>query len=102
MMSDSALADQAPVVVEARISSVSSAPLVGQPATDYLVEVSRVLKGDLLGSTVMVRVPGGLDPQGLGLKIWGAPRFPRGRNASSYQPAQDGTYRILHLLPAPP
>ena len=99
MMSDSALADQAPVVVEARISSVSSAPLIGQPATDYLVEVNRVLKGDLPGSTVMVRVPGGLDPQGLGLKIWGAPRFAEGENAILFLgPAKDGTYRILHLM----
>jgi hypothetical protein len=99
MMSDSALADQAPVVVEARIASVSSAPLVGQPATDYLVEVDRVLKGDLPGSTVLVRVPGGLDPQGLGLKIWGAPRFAEGENAILFLgPAKDGTYRILHLM----
>ncbi|MEO6192485.1 MAG: matrixin family metalloprotease [Thermoanaerobaculia bacterium] len=99
MMSDSALADQAPVVVEARITSVSSAPLAGQPATDYLVEISRVLKGDLPGSTVMVRVPGGLDPQGLGLKIWGAPRFAEGDNAILFLgPAKDGTYRILHLM----
>jgi hypothetical protein len=99
MMSDSALADQAPAVVEARITSVSSAPLVGQPATDYLVEVNRVLKGDLPGSTVMVRVPGGLDPQGLGLKIWGAPRFAEGENAILFlSPAKDGTYRILHLM----
>jgi hypothetical protein len=99
MMSDSALADQAQIVVEARITSASSAPLVGKPATDYLVEISRVLKGDLPGSTVMVRVPGGLDPQGLGLKIWGAPRFAEGENAILFlSPAKDGTYRILHLM----
>ncbi len=99
MMSDSALADQAQVVVEAKIASVSSAPLVGKPSTDYLIEVNRVLKGDILGSTVMVRVPGGLDPQGLGLKIWGAPRFAEGENAILFlSPAQDGTYRILHLM----
>jgi hypothetical protein len=99
MMPDSALADQAPAVVEARIASVSPAPLVGQPATDYLVEISRVLKGDLLGSTVVVRVPGGVDPEGLGLKIWGAPQFAEGEDALLFlRPAQDGTYRILHLM----
>jgi hypothetical protein len=99
MMSDSALADQAPAVVEARIASVSSAPISGQPATDYLVEVNHVLKGDILGSTILVRVPGGLDPQGLGLKIWGAPQFGEGETALLFlHPAQDGTYRILHLM----
>jgi hypothetical protein len=99
MMSDSALADQAAVVVEVKVASASSAPLVGQPATDYLVEVNRVLKGDLPGSTVVVRVPGGLDPEGLGLKIWGAPQFAEGESAILFlHPAKDGTYRILHLM----
>ncbi|HSU82073.1 MAG TPA: hypothetical protein VLR69_06605, partial [Thermoanaerobaculia bacterium] len=68
MMPDSALADQAAAVVDVKVVDVSSAPLDGQPATDYLVEVNRVLKGSLSGSTVVVRVPGGIDPQGLGLK----------------------------------
>ncbi len=99
MMSDGALADQAVAVVEVKVVGVSSAPLVGQPATDYLVEVDRALKGDLPGSTVVVRVPGGVDPEGLGLKIWGAPRFAEGEGAILFlRPAQDGTYRILHLM----
>ena len=82
MMSDSALADQATAVVEARIASVELGALLdGTPSTDYLVEVNRVLKGDILGSTLVVRVPGGVNPEGLGLKIWGAPRFAEGENA---------------------
>ncbi|MFL6259363.1 MAG: matrixin family metalloprotease [Thermoanaerobaculia bacterium] len=99
MMPDSALADQAAAVVDAKIVDVSSAPLEGQPATDYLIEVNRVLKGSLSGSTVVVRVPGGVDPQGLGLKIWGAPQFGKGEDALLFlHPAKDGTYRILHLM----
>ncbi|HSG38894.1 MAG TPA: hypothetical protein VLE27_04585, partial [Thermoanaerobaculia bacterium] len=100
MMSDPDLADQAPAVVEARVVGVDYAPtLGGMPATDYLVEVSRVLKGDLPGSTVLVRVPGGINPEGLGLKIWGAPRFVEGEETLLFlRPAQDGTYRILHLM----
>jgi hypothetical protein len=99
MMPDSALADQAAAVVEVKVVDVSSAPLDGQPATDYLVEVNRVLKGSLSGSTVVVRVPGGVDPQGLGLKIWGAPQFAKDEDALLFlRPAQDGTYRILHLM----
>ncbi len=99
MMTDSALADQAAAVVDVKVVDVSSAPIDGQPATDYLVEVNRVLKGSLSGSTVVVRVPGGVDPQGLGLKIWGAPRFGKDEEALLFlRPAKDGTYRILHLM----
>ncbi len=99
MMTDSALTDQAAAVVDVKVVDVSSAPIDGQPATDYLVEVNRVLKGSLSGSTVVVRVPGGVDPQGLGLKIWGAPRFGKDEEALLFlRPAKDGTYRILHLM----
>lgn len=100
MMSDEDLADQATAVVEVRVMGVDYAPVLdGLPSTDYLVEVSRVLKGDLPGSTVMVRVPGGINPEGVGLKIWGAPRFGEGEEGILFlRPAQDGTYRILHLM----
>ncbi|HEX6898104.1 MAG TPA: matrixin family metalloprotease [Thermoanaerobaculia bacterium] len=100
MMSDQDLTDQSPAVVEARVVGVEFAPNIeGMPATDYLVEVSRVLKGDLPGSTVLVRVPGGVNPEGLGLKIWGAPRFAEGEETILFlSPAKDGTYRIMHLM----
>jgi hypothetical protein len=100
MMPDSALADQARVVVEVKVAGVDSAPIVdGPPSTDYLVEVSRVIKGDLTGSTLVVRVPGGVNPQGLGLKIWGAPQFAAGESALLFlNPAKDGTYHIVQLM----
>ncbi|MFY9825164.1 MAG: matrixin family metalloprotease [Thermoanaerobaculia bacterium] len=100
MMPDRALADQARVVVEVKVVGVDSAPVVdGPPSTDYLVEVSRVIKGDLSGSTLVVRVPGGINPKGLGLKIWGAPQFTEGESALLFlNPAEDGTYHILHLM----
>lgn len=100
MMSDQALTDQAAVVVDAEVAGVEAAPVVdGPPATDYLIEVARVLKGDLPGSTVVVRVPGGVNPAGLGLKIWGAPQFAEGERAILFlRPAPDGTYHVLHLM----
>jgi hypothetical protein len=100
MMPDSALADQAKVVVDVKVVGVDSAPVVdGPPSTDYLIEVNRVIKGDLSGSTLVVRVPGGINPKGLGLKIWGAPQFTEGENALLFlNPAKDGTYHILHLM----
>lgn len=100
MMPDSALADQAAAVIDVRIVGVDSSPVVdGPPSTDYLVEVNRVVKGDIPGSTLVVRVPGGINPEGIGLKIWGAPQFAEGENALLFlAPAKDGTYRILHLM----
>ncbi|HYG64945.1 MAG TPA: matrixin family metalloprotease [Thermoanaerobaculia bacterium] len=99
MVSDQTLADQAPVIVEARVVAAEPAPVVGRPATDYQVEVERVIKGDLAGSTVMVRIPGGIGTGGIGLKIWGAPRFREGdRTLLFLSPGKDGVYRPLHLM----
>jgi len=100
MMPDSALVDQAKAVVDAKVIGVDSAPVLdGPPATDYLVEINRVIKGDLSGSTLVVRVPGGINPQGLGLKIWGAPQFTEGESALLFlNPAKDGTYHIIQLM----
>jgi hypothetical protein len=48
---------------------------------------------------VVVRVPGGVNPDGIGLKIWGAPRFAEGEGAILFlNPAQDGTYHVVHLM----
>ena len=70
-----------------------------RPATDYIIEVDRVLKGDIPGSTLVVRVPGGVRPDGVGLKIWGAPEMAAGESALLFlAPANDGTFRILHLM----
>lgn len=99
MVSDQALVDQAGAVAEVRITAAEPAPVEGRPATDYLVEVERLVKGDLPGSTVVVRVPGGVRPDGVGLKVFGAPEFYEGETALLFlRPAEDGTYRILHLM----
>jgi hypothetical protein len=99
MMSDGDLTDQANVAAEVRVVSVEPAPANRQVATDYLVEVDSVLKGSLPGTTIVVRVPGGIGANGIGLKIWGAPAFTPGERAILFlQPANDGTYGILHLM----
>jgi hypothetical protein len=98
-ISDADLVDQAAVVVQATVTAVEPAPTFGMPATDYLVEVEQVLKGDLAGSAVVVRVPGGTGAGGLGLKIWGAPELAAGERALLFlRPGNDGTYRVLHLM----
>lgn len=101
MMSDAALADQAGVVVDARVVGAEPAAVYDRaPATDYRVEVDRVLKGDVPGGVLVVRVPGGVDPvTGTGFKAFGAPEFaPNERTLLFLRPAGDGTYHVLHLM----
>ena len=99
MVSDADLTAQAAAVAEVRITSLDSAPTAGWPATDYLVAVERVLHGDVPGSSLIVRVPGGRRPDGMALRIFGAPAFKPGERALLFlAPNADGSFRILHLM----
>lgn len=99
MVEDSTLTDQAKAIVRARVVDVEPSTLGNRPATDYIVEVDRVLKGNVPGSTIVVRVPGGIRPDGVGLKVWGAPEMARFESALLFLlPADDGTFRVLHLM----
>lgn len=101
MMSDAALADQATVVVDARVVAAEPAAVCDRaPATDYRVEVDRVLKGDVPGGVLVVRVPGGVNPvSGIGFKAFGAPEFAANERTLLFlRPAGDGTYHVLHLM----
>jgi len=99
MVSDADLAAQASAIAEVSVESADVSPAKGAPATDYLVSVERVIQGSLPGSSLIVRVPGGLRPDGMGLKIWGAPEFAAGERALLFlAPNRDGSFRILHLM----
>jgi hypothetical protein len=99
MVPDEALVDLTPVVVEASVVSAEGSPAPGIPSTDYLIEVERVLKGAVPGSNLIVRVPGGVGPDGIGLRIWGAPRFEPGERVVLFlRPKDDGTFRVAHLM----
>lgn len=99
MVSDADLADQAGVIAQVEITAVGPGPAGEVPATDYLAEISEVVKGDVPGSTIVVRVPGGERADGLSLKVWGAPEFAVGERALLFLEAgADGVYRPLHLM----
>ncbi|MEE8137490.1 MAG: hypothetical protein V3T81_01250, partial [Thermoanaerobaculia bacterium] len=99
MISDEDLADQAPVIVQATVLASEPAPIPGPPSTDTFIQVERVLKGYVAGSTVVVRVLGGIGPDGIGLRIWGAPFFRPGERVLLFmEPREDGTYAVLHLM----
>jgi chitodextrinase len=100
--SDAALADQAPVVLEATVEGMAP-PLFTPwprraPTTDYLLHVERVLKGRVADETVRLRVLGGRGPNGLTLEVWGAPVLRAGERVLLFLVADaDGSVRPLHL-----
>ena len=99
MIADEELARQAEVIVQAIVVTGEPAPIPSPPSTDYFVQVERVLKGFVAGSTVVVRLPGGIGPDGVGLRVWGSPRFQQGERVLLFLvPRSDGTYGILHMM----
>lgn len=101
MVSDADLARQAAVIVVARVLGAEPARSGGGlPATAYRVEVEAALQGDVAAREVLtVEVPGGMGGDGLGYRVWGAPRFaPDDRAILFLGAGPDGTYRPLHLM----
>lgn len=98
-IADGALYDQAAAIAQVSVLSVGPAPARGVPAIDYIVVVERLLKGQIAGSTVVVRVAGGVGPDGWGLEVVGAPKFAQDDRAILFLvPQDDGTYGILHMM----
>ena len=87
MVDDATLAAQAPAIAEVSVESVDISPAKGWPATDYLVSVEQVIQGNLPGSSLIVRVPGGQRPDGWGSRS-GERRSSRRESAccSSWRP----------------
>lgn len=97
-LADAELADGAAWIVEGRVLGDSAAP-GERPATDYAIELQRVLRAPSAtgpGEILTVRIPGGVRPDGIGLAIHGAPRFAPGADVLLFlDPRSDGTF-VLH------
>jgi len=99
MVDDAELLRQADLVVDAQVVAVEPASISGRPATDYTIEVERLIAGSAPGTTLIVRVIGGVRPDGLGLHVYGVPEMAAGDRAILFLvPQDDGTFGILHLL----
>src|SRR6185503_6069785 len=97
-MADEDLADQAPVICVVRVRAVEPATRAGAPATDYLVDVERAVKGDA-ADRIRIRIPGGTAPGGIRLRLFGMPRFSEGERALLFlEPAPDGSFGVLQAI----
>lgn len=101
-VSDENLVDEAPAIAVVEILGADdSVGLSGRvaPSTEYTFRVERLLKGELPGSALAVRVPGGQAPGGKSLWISDAPTFAPGERALLFlEPGRDGAYRLKHFL----
>lgn len=99
MATDQSMVESSSAVVEARVLSRDYAPGIEMPSTDYMIEVSEVLTGEVTGRNLIVRVPGGKRPDGIGLYLAGMPEFVVGERVLLFlDPRTDGTFGIRHLM----
>src|SRR5687767_15096332 len=98
MMADGDLADQAAVIAVVRVTGIEPSEQAGVPATAYVAQVERAVKGAAAGS-VRVRVPGGDGPGGTRFRVFGTPRFRVGERALVFlEPRADGSFGVLQAM----
>lgn len=103
-VTDEALVDESPLAVVARVTAVDRSVVVqgrrGESlVTEYVLEVEDRLKGETPGRVLRMRLPGGVTPDGAGLKIFGLPTFRLGERALLFlEPDGHGAWRPAHLL----
>ncbi len=97
MPTDQNLLDKSALVVVGTIEAVGAAPGDGTPATDYQVRVEQVLKGFLLATDVVVRVPGGVNEDGMAYKVYGTPRLQVGARTILFLNESDGAFRVSDM-----
>ncbi|MEM9290678.1 MAG: hypothetical protein AAGD01_03260 [Acidobacteriota bacterium] len=98
---DGDLADATDLIAEIQVVSSALAPPEGRyPATDYIVDVERVLQGQAEGSRLILRLPGGPAPgTGLRLEVAGVPELEDGeRLLAMLERLQPGVYRLHGMM----
>lgn len=94
---DARLFEQAEAVVEVTVGQRLPAIEGGRPVTEFLVDVERRIKGTAVGSSLVLRVPGGKAGE-LTLTIPGAPEFDEGDRAILFVARNDdGSVSPIHL-----
>jgi hypothetical protein len=95
-VADGRLVDRSPaialVTVEAKLPTT-----LERPVTDWLVVVERVMKGRIAASRIVVRLPGGVTPDGRRLHIFGTPPLAPGRRAILFLTPGLKVWRVVHF-----
>ncbi len=94
---DEALVDQSSVIVYGEVGEARPGPFGKIPTTDYMFAVERVLKGDVLGSTLVIRQPGGVVEGGLMYQIMGLPSLSPGDRMLLFLEPDSDAYRTAQL-----
>ena len=94
---DDVLVDQSSVIVYGEVGEARPGPFGKLPTTDYMFTVERVLKGDVLGSTLVIRQPGGVMEGGLMYQIMGLPSLSSGDRMLLFLEPDSDAYRTAQL-----
>ena len=97
MPTDEAMVTRSPVIVFGEVLAAEPAPVGGPLATDLMFQVEEVLKGFVPGSTIVVRQPGGLGPDGIVGRVMGLPALVEGDRALLFLDPVEGVYRTAEL-----
>ena len=97
MPTDQNLLDKSSLVVVGTVEAAGAAPGSGTPATDYQVRVEQVLKGFVLATDIVVRVPGGVSDDGLLYQMHGTPQLPSGARTILFLNESDGSFQVADM-----
>lgn len=97
MPTDDELMDRAELIVIGTVEGAQSATGFRGPATDHQIRVERVLKGFVLASDLLVRVPGGVSPDGNLHRVHGSPRLDVGQRVLLFLNPDGGQFRVVDL-----
>ena len=94
---DGSMVGRSQVIVFGEVRSSAPALAGRLPSTDYAVEIEEVLKGFVAGSTILVRQPGGVGPDGVAMKILGVPMLADGDRVLLFLDPVDDVYRPVEF-----
>jgi hypothetical protein len=94
---DEVLVDQSSVIVYGEVGEARPGPFGKLPTTDYMFTVERVLKGDVPGSTLVIRQPGGVMEGDLMYQIMGLPSLSPGDRMLLFLEPDSDAFRTVQL-----
>ncbi len=97
MPTDESMVARSPIIVFGEVLFAQPAAAGDGVATDFVLRVEQVLKGEAPGGAILVRQPGGVGPNGLVRLVMGLPMLAAGDRVLLFLEPADGVYRPLEL-----